>query len=229
MAAGNPSIRNFTGPFPDDPLSSWPTDPVDQHFLQQRAIGFNCLNYAEAAEPSLYRHQLPSKEYMDATCADGVRFEMAFPSCGKKGALDSPDHKAHVAYPSLVKTGNCPSGYDVHYPFLFYETIWATHAFAGVNGSFVLSMGDPVGTGYHGDFIMGWRSQKFLQSALDTCVSLTGEIEDCSLFDIQSDSAGANCNFTMPEILKKDNPLGPRLGLPGNNPIRYGPDQASQG
>jgi hypothetical protein len=145
MLAGNPAIRNFTGPFPDTALSSWNLDATnDQFFLQQRALGFNCLNYAVTPEPSLYRHVLPSKEYMDANCADGLRLELAFPSCGN-GETDSDDHKSHVTYPSLVKEGNCPNGYDVHYPFLFYETIYATNAFDGIGGDFVLSYGDPVG------------------------------------------------------------------------------------
>lgn len=74
---------------------------------------------------------------MDARCTDGLRLELAFPSCGN-GELDSKDHKSHVAYPSLVKEGNCPKGYDVHYPFIFFETIYATNAFAGERGEFVL-------------------------------------------------------------------------------------------
>lgn len=153
MLAGNPSIRNFTGPFPDTPLSSWSLDATnDQFFLQQRALGFNCLNYQVAPEPSLYRHVLPSKTYMDTNCADGLRLELAFPSCGN-GEIDSQDHTSHMAYPNLVKEGNCPSGFEVHYPFLFYETIYATNAFADEDGEFVLSYGDPVGTGYHGDFM----------------------------------------------------------------------------
>ncbi|KAK3679925.1 hypothetical protein LTR78_000302 [Recurvomyces mirabilis] len=226
MVAGDPNIRNFTGPFPDTDLSSWPTDPTDQFFLQQRAIGFNCLNYAKTPEPSLYRHQLPSKEYMDANCADGLRFEMAFPSCGN-GQPDSKNHKSHVAYPSLVKEGNCPKGYDTHYPFLFYETIWATNQFSGENGKFVLSMGDPVGTGYHGDFIMGWESADFLQKALDTCTNPSGQISDCPLFDIQSDAVGAKCTFDMPDALKDDDVFGPRDGLPVNIPVQDGPEPAT--
>lgn len=108
MVAGNSAVRNFTGPFPDTPLSFWPLDPTnEQFFLQQRALGFNCLNYAVTPEPSLYRHVLPSKEYMDEHCADGLRVELAFPSCGN-GSTDSSDHRSHVAYPSLVKEGNCP-------------------------------------------------------------------------------------------------------------------------
>lgn len=126
MIAGDKYLRNFTGPFPDIQLSYWPTDATgasEQFFLQQRALGFNCLNYAIAPEPSLYRHEMPTKEYMDANCTDGLRLELAFPSCWN-GSLDSTDHRSHVAYPSLVKEGNCPDGYNQNLPFLFYETIW---------------------------------------------------------------------------------------------------------
>lgn len=133
MITGNKNLRSFNGSFPDEPLSSWPQQPDDQKWLAQRALGFNCLNYAGAAEPSLYRHEFPSKSYMDEHCKDGMRLEIGFPSCGT-GKPDSDDHNAHVAYPNLVKEGKCPEGYDVHYPFLFYETIWATNKFAGEDG-----------------------------------------------------------------------------------------------
>lgn len=226
MVAGNPSLRDFQGPFPDTDLSSWPTDPTDQFFLQQRALGFNCLNYNKDPEPSLYRHKMMTKDYMDENCVDGLRIELAFPSCGT-GAKDSNDHKSHVAYPSLVKEGNCPEGYDEHYPFLFFETIWATNAFAGDDGQFLLSYGDPTGTGYHGDFIMGWKSKDFLQQALDECTNASGEISDCPLFTLQDDSVGAQCTFDTPEELKGDNPMGPRDGLPVNVPIQYGPADAT--
>lgn len=226
MVAGNRNIRHFDGPFPDTPLSSWPTDPTNQLFLEQRAIGFNCLNYQKDPEPSLYRHVLPSKDQLDNDCVDGIRLELAFPSCGT-GQTDSPDHKSHVAYPSLVKEGNCPDGYDVNYPFLFYETIWNTYQFASASGQFVLSYGDPTGAGYHGDFIMGWQSQQFLQSALDTCQAQSGEISDCPLFDIQSDADAAKCTFDMPDALKDDDVQGPRDGLPVSVPVQYGPQNAT--
>lgn len=186
----------------------------------------SCLNYAVTPEPSLYRHVLPSKQYMDANCADGLRLELAFPSCGN-GSTDSEDHKSHVAYPSLVKEGNCPDGYNVSYPFLFYETIFATDAFGGIDGEFVLSYGDPVGTGYHGDFMMGWESAAFLQSAIDTCTNLSGEIEDCPLFDIQSDTDAAQCTFEIPSVLENDEAEGPREGLAVDIPIQYGPNEAT--
>jgi hypothetical protein len=227
MLAGDTRVRNFTGPFPDEPLSSWPTDPSDQFFLEQRAIGFNCLNYDKDPEPSLYRHQFPDKAYMDANCKDGIRLEMAFPSCGN-GQLDSPDHRSHVKYPSLVKEGNCPEGYDHHYPFLFYETIWATNKFAGKPGQFLVSTGDPVGTSYHADFIMGWESTEFLQQAVNTCTSQSGKVEDCPLFHLQSDADAAKCQFSMPGHLEGEDCAGPRDGLPVNVPIQYGPEPATK-
>jgi hypothetical protein len=227
VVAGTPAFRNFSGPFPDAELSSWPTDPTDQFFLQQRAIGFNCLNYDRTPEPSLYRHTLPTKEYMDANCKDGLRLEFAFPSCGN-GKATSPDNRSHMKYPSLVKEGNCPEGYDTHYPFLFYETIFDTHKFAGVDGQFVLSPGDPVGTGYHADFIMGWSSSEFLGQAIKTCTNPSGQISDCPLFNLQSDSKAAKCKFPMPDMVKGDDCAGPRKGLPVGVPIQYGPEQATK-
>jgi hypothetical protein len=227
VVAGTPSLRNFSGPFPDAELSSWPTVPNDQFFLQQRAIGFNCLNYARDPEPSLYRHTLPTKEYMDANCKDGLRLEFAFPSCGN-GKATSDDNRSHMKYPSLVKEGNCPEGYDVHYPFLFYETIFDTGKFAGVDGQFVLSPGDPVGTGYHADFIMGWESADFLGRAINTCTNPSGQISDCPLFNIQSDAKAARCKFKVPDMVKDDDCAGPRTGLPVGVPIQYGPEQATK-
>lgn len=227
MIAGNPSYRNFTGVEPDIPLSFWPTDPTDQFFLQQRALGFNCLNYAKTPEASLYRHKFPEKSYMDTNCVDGIRLELAFPSCGN-GELTSTDYRSHVAYPSLVKEGNCPEGFDVHYPFLFFETIWNTYAFAGESGQFVLATGDPVGTSYHGDFIMGWESAEFLQDALDTCQDASGEVSACPLFTLQDDDEAAQCTFDMPSDLKNDDCHGPRDGLPVDVPIQYGPEPATK-
>jgi hypothetical protein len=226
MVAGMKNSRSFNGSFPDEALSSWPSDPSDQKWLSQRALGFNCLNYAGAAEASLYRHELPSKSYMDANCLDGMRLEIGFPSCGT-GEADSDDHKSHVAYPNLVKEGNCPEGYDVHYPFLFFETIWATNAFAGEDGEFALSNGDPTGSGYHGDFMMGWESEEFLQKALDTCQNDSGRIEDCPLFNIQSDSEAAKCAFEIPEVLAEENVIDIQEGIPMGVPMQYGPADAT--
>ena len=94
MLAGDTFQRNFSLPIPDPPKSDWKGDQLTQSSLRQKAIGFNCLNYHADAEPSLYRHYLPNKAFLDAHCKDGLRFEIMFPSCWNGKDVDSPDHKS---------------------------------------------------------------------------------------------------------------------------------------
>jgi hypothetical protein len=226
LLAGDKNQRNFTWPVPDPPKATWSGAETSQFALMQKAIGFNCLDYSKTPEASLYRHFMPDKEYLDANCIDGIRLEMMFPSCWNGKDLDPPDHKSHMAYPSTVIDGTCPEGFDKRVPSLFYETIWNTYAYAGVEGQFLLANGDPTGCGYHGDFIAGWDPD-FLQSAVDTCTNESGQISDCPLFDIQSDADAATCTFKMPSELDDDNCAGPRDGLCGNVPIQSGPAYAT--
>lgn len=230
MIAGDTNQRNFTLPVPDPPKSSWYSDPdqSSQAGLRQKAIGFNCLNYAKAPEGSLYRHFLPDKAYLDANCADGVRFELMFPSCWNGKDITSKDHKSHVAYPDLVMTGTCPPGFETRLVSLFYEIIYQTNQFAGQDGQFIISNGDPTGYGYHGDFMMGW-DEGFLQQAVDTCTNLSGMIQDCPLFTIQDSLAYSSCKFATPDVVKADITDGPVASLPGNVKIQAGPAYAVPG
>lgn len=229
MISGDKNQRNFTWPVPDNDKSSWTTAQKSQFALSQKALGFNCMNYAAAPEASLYRHFLPDKDYLDANCLDGIRLELMFPSCWNGKDLDSDDHRSHVAFPDMVMSGSCPEGFPVKLPSLFFETIFNTYAFKGLDGQFVLSNGDPTGYGYHGDFQMGWDSSDFLQSAVDTCTNASGEIEDCPLFNIQSEADQGQCTFDEPSEIKGDNPLGPREeGLPIAVPIQSGPSYATK-
>ena len=218
--------RNFSGTVPDPAKSDWTAGDKTQFNLSQKALGFNCLNYAIAPEGSLYRHFLPDKDYLDANCADGIRAELMFPSCWNGKDLDATNHKDHMKYPDLVTDGVCPEGFETRTPSLFYETIWNTYAYKGVPGQFVFANGDPTGYGYHGDFINGWDID-FLQSAVDTCTNPSGEIEDCPLFDVISEEEAAKCTLNMPKVLAKDDCAGPSDGLCGNVPIQYGPGYAS--
>ncbi|KAI9783381.1 MAG: hypothetical protein M1839_003916 [Geoglossum umbratile] len=228
MIAGDTLQRNFTWPVPDPPKSDWPSDQKTQKALSQKALGFNCLDYSSAPEPSLFRHFLPEKSYLDAHCKNGVRFELMFPSCWNGKDADSPSHKAHVAYPDLVIDGTCPDGFDTQLPGLFYETIWNTYAFKDKAGEFMVSNGDPTGFGYHGDFIAGWEPT-FLQSAIDTCINLSGKVEDCPLFELQTQSKQQEFKISVPSDLQSEDCSGPRAGLPGGVPIQRGPGYASEG
>jgi len=225
MLAGDPFQRNFTWPIPDPPKSSWSGAQASQAALRQKAIGFNCLNYANPPEPSLYRHFLPNKTYLDEHCTDGVRLELMFPSCWNGNDVDSEDHKSHVAYPSVVMDGTCPEGYETRLVSLFFETIWNTYAFKDQDGYFALANGDPTGFGYHGDFMFGWEDG-FLQQAVDTCTSETGLVDDCELFDIQTETQQKECFFDMPSQLWHEDFDMSANGLPGNIPIEWGPEYA---
>ncbi|KAF2467856.1 WSC domain-containing protein [Lindgomyces ingoldianus] len=226
MLAGDTRLRNFSGPVPDPPKSNWGPEDKTQFALGQKALGFNCLNYAKTPEGSMYRHFLPDKQYMDENCADGIRAEIFFPSCWNGKDLDAKNHKDHMAYPDLVNDGTCPEGFDTRVPSMFFETIWNTAAFKGQAGQFVFSNGDPTGYGYHGDFMTGWDPD-FLQTAVNDCTNPSGNIADCRHFTLQTEAEGAKCTFKMPDVLKEDNCAGPADGLCGNVPIQAGPEYAS--
>ncbi|KAI1771898.1 hypothetical protein F4818DRAFT_444896 [Hypoxylon cercidicola] len=218
---------------PDPPQSDWAAlKQTSQSDLEQRAIGFNCLDYSKAPEGSLYRHFLPDKAFQDANCPDGIRIELAFPSCWN-GEAKADDHKSHMAYPDLVQDGNCPDSHPQRLVTLFYETIWNTadKQFKGRNGRFVLSNGDPTGFGYHGDFMSGWDVD-FLQEAIDTCTNESGSIRDCALFvdhgPLQDDAKQNDCSFDVPAALAHEDSLALNLkNLPGNIQIQAGPQSAT--
>ncbi|KAE8384781.1 hypothetical protein BDV23DRAFT_188874 [Aspergillus alliaceus] len=226
MVAGDTYKRDFKWPIPDPPTSEWTGEQVSQAALSQKAIGFNCLNYNKAAEPSLGRHFLPNKTYLDEHCTDGVRFEIMFPSCWNGKDADSDDHKSHVAYPSAVMDGTCPKGYDTRVVSLFYETIWNTYAFKDKKGTFVISNGDPTGFGYHADFIHGWESG-VLEKAVKRCTNLSGRVEDCDVFDIQSEADQRKCKLRVPALLKNEDVYSHKGGIPNDVAIEYGPAYAS--
>ncbi|KAI1113704.1 hypothetical protein F5Y14DRAFT_203489 [Nemania sp. NC0429] len=236
MVAGSNYRREYTvgDPFsPDPPQSSWAgLKQTGQSDLEQRAVGFNCLNYHAPAEASLFRHYMPNKTYTDAHCPDGLRLELMFPSCWN-GELDSEDHKSHVAYPDLVGNGNCPKTHTQRLITMFFETIWDTNAaqFKGKSGSFVMSNGDRTGFGYHGDFMTGW-DPAFLQEAIDTCTNDSGELTDCGLFTsngpLLSEGQQRECKFNTPAVLTAENCIAKTMTeLPGGIQIQDGPESAT--
>ena len=224
MVAGDPFQRNLTFPKDSQPRSR-SSDPQDQFALMQQALGFNCLNYAATPEPSLYRHEFPDKAFMDANCKDGLRLELAFPSCWNGKDLDSHDHRSHIMYPDQVQDGNCPDGFETRTVTLFYETIWATQKFAGKDGEFVLANCDPTGYGYHGDVIAGWEDG-ILQQAIEKCTDMSGEIQKCPVFELQDQSKMNQCKMSMPSLLANERYDATNQGLPGNVPIMRGPGYA---
>ncbi|KFY25116.1 hypothetical protein V493_04831 [Pseudogymnoascus sp. VKM F-4281 (FW-2241)] len=190
MLAGDPMLRSFSDT------------------LEQRAISYACLG-TDTKE---------TNEIPNINCPNGLRAQVFFPSCWDGKNLDSPDHKSHMAYPSLVDNGNCPESHPKRFISLFYEVIWDTPKFAdqwnGDKHPFVFSNGDETGYGYHGDFVNGWDVPT-LQRAVTECTNLSGVVEDCPVFDFFEDEEVDNCKIqsTIDEKIQ-----GTLAALPGCNP-----------
>ncbi|KAL9598292.1 MAG: hypothetical protein Q9219_004593 [cf. Caloplaca sp. 3 TL-2023] len=217
-----PDPSDFTGPFSDE----------DNSQREQRAIGFNCMNYGHNGspskdEPTLYRHSLPEKSWIDSNCPDGIRLELQFPSCWN-GEMDGGEsHKSHVAFPNWINGGDCPAGFDRRLPALMYETIVATDQFIGKGGKFVLGNGDPTGYGYHGDFIAAW-DEGVLQQAVEQCTDMGGQMKSCGVFEFPENTASCTLE-NLPSELQDENVEGPMQGLPGGCEVQSGPEPAEKG
>ncbi|CAI4210508.1 unnamed protein product [Parascedosporium putredinis] len=220
MIAGDTKRRDFTAPWdytgPDPEKSTWRGKGyVEQSILKQLAIGVNCLNYAKPGEPTLMRHYLPDKAFIDENCPDGIRFELMFPSCWVgNNVITSANHQDHVAYPDTVMDGPCPADFPVRLPGLMFESFYNTVEFKGRSGSYVLANDDTQGFGYHGDFISGW-DEETLRQAVNTCTNMSGRIDDCPVFELQSQNDAAQCNLNTPSLLSSENVFGPMAVLPG--------------
>jgi len=116
---------------------------------------------------------------------------------------------------------------------IFYETIYQTGNFGNMwsqamnpSQPFVWAMGDPLGYGYHGDFINGWDVNT-LQTAINTCTDDSGDMTKCAAFNFLPNSVSAGCH--IPSYVKED-VLGmstPLPKLPGCNGVQNGPGYAS--
>lgn len=201
MLAGNPMLRSFS------------------NTLEQRAINYACLGVSGPET-----NHLPLQN-----CPNGVRAQVFFPSCWDGVNLDSTDHKSHMAYPDRVDSGKCPPSHPKRFISLFYEVTWDTAKFNprfdGGKQPFVFSNGDETGYGYHGDFVNGWDVAT-LQRAVTECTNLSGNIEDCPVFELFSNDFSNSCK--IPSSVDED-VFGTLRALPGCNPSTgEGPNAVKQ-
>jgi hypothetical protein len=193
MIAGNNKRRNSTIP-DDDPwdTSAWTKEDWAEEKARERAIGFLCLDYKKNNnERAFARHRFPDRTFLDANCDDGLRIELAFPSCWNGKDVDSDNHMSHVAYDRFIHTGGpCPETHPVRLPSLIFEVVYPTGLFKGKPGEFVFANGDSTGYGYHADFMSGW-DPAFLKQALETCKNNHGNIEElpCNIVTYNNQSA----------------------------------------
>jgi len=226
MLSGNTNKREWKGPWPVPEESLWGPDDTTQDALQEKAMGFNCMNYeAGKNEPTFAYPYLRNKDFLDENCINGIRAEIVFPSCWDGKNLDSDDHQSHLAFPTLIQDGVCPKTHPIYLPILFYETIWQTNAFKGVPGSFVFSNGDPTGYGYHADFIAAWDDGVQEQVRDDTSctgIGTSGVVESCPVFQgkIQTQEEAKSCKITLPDSIADEQTDGFLEALPGKVQVK---------
>ncbi|CRK17506.1 hypothetical protein BN1723_011323 [Verticillium longisporum] len=200
MLAGDPSLRSFGDT------------------LEQRAISYVCLGVSGPET-----HQFPSQN-----CPYGLRVQVMFPSCWDGHNLDSPNHKSHMAYPSLVDNGVCPTSHPKRFITLFYEVTFQIDDFKDKwykdTPPFVYSNGDPTGYGLHGDFVNGWDTD-VLQSAITNCTDASGSLNRCPLLHQFDDETMKGCRVPVRVEEQVDGILN---RLPGCNPVQRGPGRATQ-
>jgi hypothetical protein len=67
--------------------------------------------------------------FVNHTCLGGLQIRVRFPCCWDGKNLDSPDHKSHMAYPSMMDNGVCDPDHPVRVMSLLYETTFAVDHF----------------------------------------------------------------------------------------------------
>ncbi|KIK58110.1 hypothetical protein GYMLUDRAFT_246478 [Collybiopsis luxurians FD-317 M1] len=193
----------------------------------QQAVTFLCLDFNGV---STKYNELPP-----VSCPSGIRAQINFPMCWDGKNLDSADHKSHVAFPSGgPDSGTCDDpNFPVTLPRIFIEGYWDTGDFDSIRDTdamnstqpYVFSHGDPTGYGYHADFYNGWKSG-VLQNVLDKCACTSagfGDASCCSDLGVFTLETSGTCSLTP---IVDEQVLGTVDKLPGNNPVRSGPQAA---
>jgi hypothetical protein len=104
---------------------------------------------------------------------DWVSMDVEFPQCWD-GRLDSPDHQAHLAYPS---GGRCPAGHPTAIPAISYHVLYKVSPGTSTAGwrlsSDLYDRGLPAGYSVHGDWLGAWDAD-VLATWTRLCVQVTG-------------------------------------------------------
>ncbi|KAI2464975.1 WSC-domain-containing protein [Annulohypoxylon bovei var. microspora] len=214
MVSGDPYLRS------NDTTSFTYSDSSHSGRLISDRVSFNCLNSSGG---------LPEQNYMFATdCDNGLRAQIQFPSCWD--GRDYQTDQSHVAYMSGIDNGICPPSHPRQLVHLFFEVLYGVNDVQKEDGGrFVFAQGDPLGFGFHGDFMNGW-DQDVLKEALDLCAndaSFNGQISHCPpLAKSQTPYYATNCPERQQIV--NEQVKGMIECLPGCNVVTIGPDRAVQ-
>lgn len=105
----------------------------------------------------------------DCGAGNTMIVQIHFPQCWNGKDLDSPDHNAHMAYPS----GNgCPASHPVAIPEVTYNVYYKipSSGIARWRLSSDIDTTKPAGYSSHADWIAAWQPE-FIQGIVTNCVS----------------------------------------------------------
>ncbi|KAL1409789.1 hypothetical protein Q8F55_003786 [Vanrija albida] len=172
---------------------------------------------------------LPNPKYEDRGPPDQIKLKIQFPGCGT-GALDSPDHFSHMAWP-LNGANQFDPQFGFKYPTLQLEVYWALHYTQrdkwrrGVNDiNLAFANGDTVGASLHADFVNGWDTN-VLRDAIKskTCLESDSTNQNCPAFKPTANYETARTCRYAGMVLDENSSEGlgyfkPLKNLPGCNP-----------
>ncbi|KAF5347837.1 hypothetical protein D9758_013820 [Tetrapyrgos nigripes] len=137
LKAFPPGFRMITGN-PVKRTKVYPDGLGTQEELGERAIAWACLRYTTSNADYYGTGSFP---HTDCEVRHAAWFHPSLlvskvvfisPRAGTaRQNVDSPDHKSHVAYLSILDNGSCPSTHPVGLMKLFYEITWNIHDFTG--------------------------------------------------------------------------------------------------
>ncbi|NEE26722.1 DUF1996 domain-containing protein, partial [Streptomyces sp. SID7982] len=95
-----------------------------------------------------------------------LNLRMQAPSCWDGKYLDTPDHKAHMAYPVVTGANQdvCPASHPVALPMIEFKMAWP------VNGDMSqVRLASGTGHSFHYDFFNAWDDAT-LDALVDHCI-----------------------------------------------------------
>ncbi|MFG2591139.1 DUF1996 domain-containing protein [Streptomyces sp. NPDC048438] len=95
-----------------------------------------------------------------------LNLRMQAPSCWDGKNLDTPDHKAHMAYPTVMGANQdvCPASHPVALPMIEFKMAWP------VNGDMSkVRLASGTGHSFHYDFFNAWDDAT-LDAMVDHCI-----------------------------------------------------------
>jgi Domain of unknown function (DUF1996) len=135
---------------------------------------FDCVRFPNGGEVTRRNAAIP-------TCPAGsyLSARIMFPSCWDGRNLDSPDHKAHMAYPTRER---CPVSHPVSLPVLSIRARWKT--VRSVPSS-RLSLASGGQFSMHADFWNGW-SPSVMQWLVTNCLNATRNCANISRSEVKA-------------------------------------------